>query len=294
MRWTSVVLGHGLRVEATPGSLTLRVMGILPPAGAVPPVVRLSLRLDPGLDGPAQSQVGVHRWLLFSGGTRGVVDSGRSHARLALGPHLLTDRSALRHEVVDPAVLFLLTARDRVPLHAAALAHGGRAVVLAGPSGVGKSTLAWMAAQAGITVLAEDVVYVARHPALRLWGQSRSLHLRPAVAARLGVSGGARLVQRSGVPKVAVTLPAPVQATAQPAGVVLLAPGRAGRLRELPATEVAAQLATDLAPGFDRFASETAELGAALGAMGAWQLEVDAHPEQSFATLHRLLQRLLP
>src|SRR6185503_14339932 len=72
-------------------------------------------------------------------------------------------------EMIETGALFLAAQAGRTPLHASAIMLGDVALVLAGPSGMGKSTLALAAAQAGLPVLSEDTLYVQTAPRLRLW-----------------------------------------------------------------------------------------------------------------------------
>mgnify|MGYP006295253511 FL=1 len=54
----------------------------------------------------------------------------------------------------------LLYQRDMVPIHAAAIEHQGEAVLFAGPSGVGKSTLVGALSRRGKAVVADDLCAV--------------------------------------------------------------------------------------------------------------------------------------
>jgi hypothetical protein len=62
--------------------------------------------------------------------------------------------------VFEAGLASLLAQRERYMLHGAAIAGGGRALLLLGPTGSGKSTLAWAARRAGWGVLADDQVFV--------------------------------------------------------------------------------------------------------------------------------------
>lgn len=85
----------------------------------------------------------------------------------------------VHHLLLNQVLPLMLSRSGRVVLHAGAVAIDGRAVVFAGPTGSGKSTLVAACAQAGAEVLCDDslVVYrsadgwmgVPSYPALRLW-----------------------------------------------------------------------------------------------------------------------------
>lgn len=94
-------------------------------------------------------------------------------------PELVGDEANFRHAVLEQLALILISRRDRTPLHAGAVVRNGRAVLIAGRSLAGKSTLCYAALRAGFQLLAEDVVYVARSPRLRLWGNPGQIHLLP-------------------------------------------------------------------------------------------------------------------
>lgn len=109
--------------------------------------------------------------------------------RIAHGEEILIDPSPgasernLRVYLLGSAAGALLHQRGILPLHANAIASGGRAVAFAGRSGAGKSTLAaWFAGQ-GREVLCDDVCAIGRDaagaplilpgvPRLRLWSDA--------------------------------------------------------------------------------------------------------------------------
>jgi hypothetical protein len=94
-----------------------------------------------------------------------LADGGRSLAALHL-PVLLA--FALRHHGV-------------YHLHAAALDEGGRAILVSGQAGVGKTTLALALLESGAGCLSDDAVFLAERESLPwVQGVPRPFHLRPA------------------------------------------------------------------------------------------------------------------
>lgn len=73
-----------------------------------------------------------------------------------------------------------------VQIHAAGCTLGGRAIVMLGPSGVGKSTLAYLWSRAGIPLLGDDVVCVDRSALLQPF--KRLFKLDPAAVIRAGAT----------------------------------------------------------------------------------------------------------
>jgi hypothetical protein len=74
------------------------------------------------------------------------------------------------HRIGTMAIPLLLADRGELALHAAAIGARGRAVLFAGPSGRGKSTLALAASEGGHSVLSEDGVTIdPDDDRLRIW-----------------------------------------------------------------------------------------------------------------------------
>jgi hypothetical protein len=103
----------------------------------------------------------------------------RGRALAFISPELLLREDVLRQNVLQLLALLLVTQHDRVPLHAGAIIHDGLAILLAGPSTAGKSTLCYACLRDGFQLLAEDAVYVSREPDVRLWGLGGKIHLLP-------------------------------------------------------------------------------------------------------------------
>ncbi|HEX8154611.1 MAG TPA: hypothetical protein VF698_15870 [Thermoanaerobaculia bacterium] len=83
--------------------------------------------------------------------------------------------------LLGPVFAFVLRLRGASCVHASAVAIGGKAVLLAGATAAGKSTLAAALVQRGCVLVAEDVVPIAgahaipTYPAIRLWPRSVEL-----------------------------------------------------------------------------------------------------------------------
>jgi hypothetical protein len=98
----------------------------------------------------------------------------------------------------------ILHQRRVLPLHASCVAIGGRAIVLAGPSGLGKSTLAAALAGNGATLLSDDISAITFHGAAppRIAQGAIGLRLWPDAKAALGMEAMPWLPIRRDHPKL--------------------------------------------------------------------------------------------
>jgi hypothetical protein len=119
-------------------------------------------------------------WLTYDDGAEFVV-SGSGTRIWTDWPTTLTLDDAVTY-LLGPVFGFLLRLRGILCLHASAVEVDGEGIVILGPPGAGKSTLAASFAEAGFAVLSDDVVPVVRtdraflvqpgYPRLRLWPDS--------------------------------------------------------------------------------------------------------------------------
>lgn len=263
------------------------------------PEIRLSL--SPGVDRHRAGSVAVRTraggWLRLRGaGLAGVARVDRMMGRLTVGSTAPVDGPWVR-EALDTLTLFLVTRLDRQPVHAAAIADGNRGLVLAGSSGVGKSTLALAALRAGLRVLTDDAVYVQLRPRLRVWGMGRPLHVPPGTAERFpDLARGPAVVRPGGKRKVAVALESGGEAVGEPPVLertglcVLEAGGQGPSVATLPVEEAVQTLLSRLDPGFDAFRETIPERIRALAGGGAWRVRVGAEPEGALPALRELLE----
>lgn len=255
--------------------------------------LRIRLALGPESADRREADVRVDgaRLTIDAPGVQGGADAARREAWCTVPPALAADPERLAAEVLDTLVLFLLTRAGRIPVHAAGVMVGGRAVVLAGPSGTGKSTLALAALRAGLPVLSDDTVYVQLAPRLRVWGLPRPIHVFPhdfSHDAPAGAGGSLRL--RSGRWKAAVVPDDAGHARmAEHAVLCLLERGDRVALHPIDAGYAVERMAALVEPGFDHFRDRLPAAVRALAAGGAWRLTLSADPGEAIRVLREVV-----
>ena len=210
-------------------------------------------------------------------------ETGEGRARVP--PRMADDPRALAAELIDPLLLFLATRRDRTPVHAAAFMVGDTAILLSGPSGSGKSSLALAASRRGLPLLSDDMVFVQLSPSLRIWGFPRPIHLfeRDAPAGRHPVR------VQNGKRKVAVE-PGAVALSADRFLLVLIERGGALDLGPMAREEARTRLLR-LDPGFDLLEKESIAAIEVLTDRDPWRLTLGRDPDEA---LDSLIARLEP
>ena len=184
-------------------------------------------------------------------------------------------------EAITTTVLFLVAQAGRTPVHASAVIVGGRAVVLAGRSGSGKSALAMAANRAGLSVLSEDSVFVQREPSFCVWGLGGAIHLLDKDALA-GFGGGTRL--RAGRLKRAVPMTLH-QCKADDAVLCVLAPGERVTLEGLDPEDAVQELTEAPEPGYEFYGSRMKDAIRAIANRGCWWLTLSKDPNAAIATL---------
>lgn len=262
------------------------IMHPLPPRGslrvrlvAAPDLAPIDSR-DLHVQLPERNRL-VLRW--SDGEARADAVRGEAVAHLRSGA---ADAAGFRERVLDHLALFLVTHLDRHPLHAAGIERDGRAVLIVGSSGLGKSSLTYAAMRAGWKVLADDAVYVQRGPHRRLWGVPRRIHLPPEAVHHFPELEGASLERRpDGRLKIGVEIPASSRARipwSEGVGFCLLSRSSAHRAPERVSRAVATdEMRATLQGGFGRFAESLDDCVASLGTEEAyWRLPVTVEPDE--------------
>lgn len=258
-------------------------------ADAAPPL-RLRVAAAADLHGFGEARIDVidNELRLAGPGVLGRAFAAARHGWCEVSNDYLTDPDRLREHVLEPLALFLITHNGRAPIHAAGILTGDLAVLLAGPSGSGKSCLAVAADRAGLPVLSDDTVYLQRGPTLRTWGWRGPAHLLPGDVP--GPRGATRI--RNGKTKYAVPLRSPEDGKgARETTVAILKHGNRSALGPIEPDEAMRRLA-NLEPGFDLLRADIEEAHRLLTANGAWLLTLSKDPADAIALLQANLARL--
>ena len=235
------------------------------------------------------------RMIAYSAGSFAISDPTRGEVFAYVTTELVADREHFHDQMLQAMTLALLSSWDRHFVHAAAIARGGRAIILAAASGTGKTTLSYLAHASGLEVMSEDRVWIQQSPALRVWGWPFQLHLRPE-AARHFPELSAQRTQSHGdgkqrlVVDVAPTAGAARRFHADDAVVCLVervdGPASLERVEENVIVEA---LCGHVAPGFDRHAAQHEPAVRAIARGGGWRLRLSDNPHDALPHLLRML-----
>jgi len=243
--------------------------------------IRLETATTPSSSMSCAIEVQGSRLRVTGADFEGSADAIARRGACAVPTRLFDHPELLAAELLDPILLFLLTRCDRTPVHAAGIVVDRTAILLSGPSGTGKSSLAYAAAQCGVPILSDDTVYVQLEPGFRVWGLPRAIHLLPQDAP----PGLHPIRIRGGRSKAAVTVgDNSAQACADRAVLVLLEPGSRPSLTPVAVDDARAALAR-LEPGFDLLPDQSASAAEALIKDGAWRLTLGSQPDEAVALL---------
>ena len=234
------------------------------------------------------------RFVARSHGSVAESDPARRLASVRASTRLVADRARFGAEMLEAVVLALLSCYDRHPVHAAAVAHRGHALLFAAPSGTGKSTLAYACHAEGLDLLADDHVRVQLDRSMRIWGWPARVRLLAETAKRMGAAH-APAHALDPKQKVVVDARAGMSASrlvADDATVCVLSrDGGPLELEPLAPVAAARALHAQLAPGFDRFPTRWSGVVRALTDHGGWRLNLSQDAREAVPVVRDLLER---
>ena len=91
-----------------------------------------------------------------------VCDLSTSYGFAWLTQDVAANASYLRYYFLEPAVYLMVNAGFLAPVHGSCVAIGGKAALLCGDSGAGKTSIAYSCAKRGWTYLADDATHLVR------------------------------------------------------------------------------------------------------------------------------------
>lgn len=190
-------LGKRVQVESNDSAVMDAAVQSFQPYGSpsvsLPAEILIRLCVDPVAHEDGAWPVPVYRGLqhLFHIGCGNsnfaVADLKAGMAAGFVSREMARDRSFFRSTFLECLFHVLAVHQSHTPVHCACVALGQRGVLICGPSGAGKTTLAYACAKAGMQVVSDDVVHLEclpRSGAVRLWGNPWQLRLAPE-ASRL-------------------------------------------------------------------------------------------------------------
>ena len=263
------------------------------------PVCRVRLFVEDGEESATRPALRYmlpepNRLIFSTGKSVGVaeVDRGEAYAFVTTG--LVACDTHFRYGVIEALTLNLVTGTGRHPVHAATVVRNGRALLLAGPSGVGKSTLAYAASRVGLQVRGDEAAYVQRDPALRVWGMPGPVRLSTLGASHFPeLSDVPPIVSLNGKKKVVVDLDVEedVLSPVTEAAVCVLSQGKeAASLERLNASVVFDLLTSRVESGFDLNPTEGKRVAEQLAGNGGWCLQLSDNPFDAVPLIEEMLE----
>jgi hypothetical protein len=222
-------------------------------------------------------------------GFRAEADAMADFGECAVTPEFLGDPARLASDVLDTIVLFMLSRRGRIPIHAAGILDGDTAVVLAGPSGLGKSTLALASVGAGFRLLSDDALYVQTRPRFRLWGHPRPVRLLEIPAPYLAWRTPADPVRRGGRWKNSILLRSDEIVLHADRSVLCILQRGWGESRRMVPGEAVDRLMARLDPGFDHFADVLPAAYETIARHGAWELSLSPDAQRNVELIRAIV-----
>jgi len=202
---------HAYRISGLSVQSEIELPGAVPAMAAGEPdlVVRLGALpealADPSASGPAWQRSGGDFLLCVPGVGRFLISDGSSITVDVEAGATPRDASVF---VLGSSIGIALHQRGALPLHGSCVARDGRALMLCGASGQGKSTTAAALCKRGFTLVADDISVIGFDAGKRLpivWPDGRQLKLWRGAIDGLGLAAATPDPVRGGLDKYFVS-----------------------------------------------------------------------------------------
>jgi hypothetical protein len=129
-----------------------------------------------------------------------IADLAKGCAVGFVSPEMARDTSFFRYVFLECLFHVLVVHRSHTPVHCSAVALDECGALICGPSGAGKTTLAYACAKDGMQIVSDDVVHLQMNPVnnqVILWGNPWTLRLTPDAVEMFPELTGAEVIHRS-------------------------------------------------------------------------------------------------
>jgi len=237
----------------------------------------------------------------YSNASFAIADLAMGCAVGFVSPEVVSDTSFFQYVFLECLFHVMVVHWSHTPVHCSSVALNGRGALICGPSGAGKTTLAYACAKAGMQIISDDVVHLQIDPACRkltLWGNPWTLRLLPDAVQIFPELVGTEVKQRSDHEwhlEVDVSLRFPGQASVSclPAALIFLKchDGGKNQIRLLEKELALRRLGQDVVFDEEPVIARHQEVLRELVMAGVYELSYTGSPAVAVELIEGLLQR---
>ena len=302
---TSVEVQSNQEIVLEAAKLSFGRFGRSPQAG--PAQFLIQLCVDPDRHDPVTHPVPSYRALshLFHIGcgnaSFAVADLAAGYAVGFVSSELASDISFFRYAFLECLFYVMAVHRSHTPVHCAAVASDCRGALICGPSGAGKTTLAYACAKSGMQIISDDVVHLQMdfvNGQLSLWGNPWTLRLLPDAVGLFPELEGTEIRKRSdheGCLEVDVVshFPSSTLISCQPKALFFVERNHNTENKIIPVEEeqVFRRLSRDIVLDDPQVIKRHQKVLEKLAAVGAYELQYSGAPSVAVELIKEVLQQ---
>lgn len=274
------------------------------PSGSRPDIV-LRICVDPSLRDRGAWPAPIYRasghlFHISCGGANFAVADLKSGIVVGfVSPEMADDRSFFRNAFLECAFHVLAVHQSLTPTHCSCVSRNRCGILICGPSGAGKTSLAYACAKEGLLIVSDDVVHVeaSEEGQLTVWGNPWQLRLVPDGSQMFPELAGRVPQLRSDHEwylevRVEEEFPGQASTSCEPKALVFLdrrASKEPLRLVPLDRTVARERLKADIVLDEESVVARHYAVLDRLTLTGAWTLSYSGHPSEAVQSLCSLL-----